>query len=180
MDCSPWGCWESDTTERFHFHFSLSCIGEGNGNPYLCSCLENPGGAWRAAVYGVSQSRKWLKWLSSSRAELARRRTHTHTHTLSLSLSIRGYVVIRVSCKCFWLFWQSWPKIKLCITWLLLIMWIKLPDSFWNLKTFWHWKLEKKTNPFVSFHVNDEQPSGGNHEINAWNHSSMDTNNGLK
>ena len=88
MDCSPWGCWESDTTERFHFHFSLSCIGEGNGNPYLCSCLENPGGAWRAAVYGVSQSRKWLKWLSSSRAELARRRTHTHTHSLSLSLSL--------------------------------------------------------------------------------------------
>ena len=109
---------------------------------------------------------------------------HTHTHTLSLSLSlslsIRGYVVIRVSCKCFWLFWQSWPKIRLCVTWLLLIMWIKLPDTFWNLKTFWHWKLEKKTNPFVSFHVNDEQPSGGNHEINAWNHSSMDTNNGLK
>ena len=51
-----------------HFHFSLSCIGEGNGNPLQCSCLENPrdGGAWRAAVYGVAQSRTWLKWLSSS------------------------------------------------------------------------------------------------------------------
>ena len=50
---------ESDTTERLHFHFSLSCIGEGNGNPLQCSCLENPrdGGAWRAAVYGVAQSR---------------------------------------------------------------------------------------------------------------------------
>ena len=47
---------------------SLSCIGEGNGNPLQCSCLENPrdGGAWRAAVYGVAQSRTWLKWLSSS------------------------------------------------------------------------------------------------------------------
>ena len=50
---------ESETTERLHFHFSLSCIGEGNGNPLQCSCLENPrdGGAWWAAVYGVAQSR---------------------------------------------------------------------------------------------------------------------------
>ena len=56
-----------DTTERLHFHFSLSCIGEGNGNPLQCSCLENPreGGAWWAAVYGVAQGRTWLKWLSS-------------------------------------------------------------------------------------------------------------------
>ena len=45
---SPWGCEELDTTKRLHFHFSLSCIGEGNGNPLQCSCLENPrdGGAW--------------------------------------------------------------------------------------------------------------------------------------
>ena len=57
VGCSPWGSEESDTTERFHFHFSLSCIGEGNGNPLQCSCLENPrdGGAWWAAVYGVAQ-----------------------------------------------------------------------------------------------------------------------------
>ena len=49
-------------------HFSLSCIGEGNGNPLQCSCLENPreGGAWWAAVYGVAQSRTRLKRLSSS------------------------------------------------------------------------------------------------------------------
>ena len=62
------GCEETDTTERLHFHFSLSCVGEGNGNPLQCSCLENPrdGGAWWAAVYGVSQSRTWLKRLSSS------------------------------------------------------------------------------------------------------------------
>ena len=55
-------------TERLHFHFSLSCIGEGNGNPLQCSCLENPrdGGVWRAAVYGVTQSWTWLKRLSSS------------------------------------------------------------------------------------------------------------------
>ena len=59
VDCSPWGHEESDTTERLHFHFSLSCIGEGNGSPLQCSCLENPrdGGAWWAAVYGVTQSR---------------------------------------------------------------------------------------------------------------------------
>ena len=59
---------ESDTTERLHFDFSLSCIGEGNGNPLQCSCLENPrdGGAWWAAVYGVTQSRTLLKRLSSS------------------------------------------------------------------------------------------------------------------
>ena len=68
VGCSPWGREESDTTERLHFHFSLSCIGEGNGNPLQCSCLENPrdGGAWWAAIYGVAQSRTRLKWLSSS------------------------------------------------------------------------------------------------------------------
>ena len=66
--CSPWGRWGSDTNERLHFHFSLSCIGEGNGNPLQCSCLENPrdGGVWWAAIYGVTQSRTRLKWLSSS------------------------------------------------------------------------------------------------------------------
>ena len=66
--CSPWGHWESGTTEWLHFDFSLSCIGEGNGSPLQCSCLENPrdGGAWWAAVYGVAQSRTQLKWLSSS------------------------------------------------------------------------------------------------------------------
>ena len=65
---SPWGCKESDTTERLHFHFSLSCTGEGNGNPLQCSCLENPRdrGAWWAAVYGVAQSHTRLKRLSSS------------------------------------------------------------------------------------------------------------------
>ena len=67
--CSPCGLEESETTERLHFHFSLSCIGEGNGNPLQCSCLENPRdrGAWWAAVYGVAQSRTRLKRLSSSR-----------------------------------------------------------------------------------------------------------------
>ena len=68
VGCSPWGRYESDTTERLHFHSSLSCIGEGNGNPLQNSRLENPrdGGAWWAAFYGVAQSRTRLKWLSSS------------------------------------------------------------------------------------------------------------------
>ena len=66
LGCNPWGCEESDMTERLPFHFSLSCIGEGNGNPLQCSCLENPrdGRAWWAAVYGVAQSQTRLKWLS--------------------------------------------------------------------------------------------------------------------
>ena len=63
VGCSPRGRCGSDMTERLHFHFSLSCIGEGNGNPLQCSCLENPrdGGAWWAAVYGVTQSQTRLK-----------------------------------------------------------------------------------------------------------------------
>ena len=67
VGCSPWGCEESDTTERLHFHFSLSYIGEGNGNPLQYSCLENlrDGGTWWAAVYGVPQSGTRLKRLSS-------------------------------------------------------------------------------------------------------------------
>ena len=75
VGCSPWGCEQSDTTERLHFHFSLSCIGEGNGNPLQCSCLENPrdGGAWWAAVCGVAQSQTRLKRLSSSRTKAGAR-----------------------------------------------------------------------------------------------------------
>ena len=81
VGCSPWGRKESDTTERLHFHFSLSCIGEGNGNPLQGSCLENPrdGGAWWAAVYGVTQSRTRLKWLSSRGGCLTKRKRKTST-----------------------------------------------------------------------------------------------------
>ena len=63
VGCSPWGGEDSDTTEQLHFHFSLSCIGEGNGTPLQCSCMENHSGgrAWWAAVYGVAQSRTRLK-----------------------------------------------------------------------------------------------------------------------
>ena len=60
---NPWGREASDMTERLHFHSSLSCTGEGKGNPLQCSCLENPrdGGAWWAAFLGVAQSRTRLK-----------------------------------------------------------------------------------------------------------------------
>ena len=68
VGCSPWGRWESDMTEWLHFHFSLLCTGEGNGNSLQCSCLENPRdrGAWWAAFYGVAKSQTRLKQHSSS------------------------------------------------------------------------------------------------------------------
>ena len=63
VDCSPWGREESDMTEWIYFHFSFLSIGEGNGNPLQCPCLENSrdSRAWWAAVYGVSQSWTWLE-----------------------------------------------------------------------------------------------------------------------
>ena len=74
VDCNPWGHYESDTTERLHFHFSLSSTGKGNGNPFQCSCVENPwdGGTWWAAVCGAAQSRTQLKQLSSSSSSNSR------------------------------------------------------------------------------------------------------------
>ena len=71
IGCSPWSREESDVTERRHFHFSLSCIGEGNGNPLQCSCLENPrdGGVWWAAFYGVAQSWTRLKRLKQQQQQ---------------------------------------------------------------------------------------------------------------
>ena len=87
---SPWSCEESDTAEQLHFHFSLSCAGEGNGNPLQCSYLENPrnGGAWWAAVYGVAQSGTRLKRLSSSSRSLGweaplEKEMATHSSTLA-------------------------------------------------------------------------------------------------
>ena len=84
VGCSQWSRKESDTTEWLPFPFSLSCIGEGNGNPLQCSCLENPrdGGAWWAAVYGVAQSRTRLKRLSSSRVLLYPEHIHVPHHPI--------------------------------------------------------------------------------------------------
>ena len=83
VGCSPWGREESDTTKQLQFHFSLSCIREGIGNPFQCSCLKNlrDGGAWWAAVSGVTQSWTRLKRLSSSIYIYTHIYTHTHTHT---------------------------------------------------------------------------------------------------
>ena len=73
-----------DTTEQLHFHFPLSCIGEGNGNPLQCSCLENPrdGRAWWAAVYGVTQSQTRLKWLSSSSSSMSNKSVMPSNHLI--------------------------------------------------------------------------------------------------
>ena len=87
---------DSDRTERLHFHFSLSCIGEGNGNPLQFSCLENPreSGAWWAAVYGVGQSRTQLKRLSSSSSSSSSRE---ETERLSYMPKVTELVTGRVS-----------------------------------------------------------------------------------
>ena len=87
-------------TERLHFHFSLSCIGEGNGNPLLCPCLGNPrdGGAWWAAVYGVAQSRTRLKRLSSSSSIEAR--NNMALLQGNMSRNYYGRVVARKHCLC--------------------------------------------------------------------------------
>ena len=96
VGCSPWGREESDMTEWLHFHFSLSCIGGGNGNPLQCSCLENPrdGGAWWAAICGVAQSQTRLKRLSGSS-----RVTNTHGNYFSLlSKELLGPETVFCSC----------------------------------------------------------------------------------
>ena len=94
VGCSPWGRWESDTTERLHFHFSLSCIGERNGNPLQCSCLENPrdAGAWWAAVYGVAQNRTRLKRLSRSSSSSKRHIPECEWVTKEIKREIKKYL----------------------------------------------------------------------------------------
>ena len=95
VGCSPWGRWGSDTTEWLDFHFSLSCIGEGNGNPLQCSCLENPrdGGAWRAAFSGVAQSRTRLRRLSSSSSN------NVYPSPPSSLLSIGSFLQSTIKCR---------------------------------------------------------------------------------
>ena len=111
VGCSPWGCWGSDTAEWLHFHFLLSCIGEGNGNPLQCSCLENPrdGGAWWAAIYGVSRSRTQLKWLSSSKNT-----TTTCENSLALvtedSCSLHRYWSMLMEMQRNYVVMQSWEQ----------------------------------------------------------------------
>ena len=100
--CSPCGLWGSDTTERLHFHFSLSCIGEGNGNLLQFSCMENPRdrGAWWAAVYGVAQSRTWVMRLSS-RSRSSRIRICTYTSYKISSNNIEFLYFLFLFSQCF-------------------------------------------------------------------------------
>ena len=85
-------------TERLHFHFSYSCVGEGNGNPLQCSCLENPreDGAWWAAIYGVAQSRTRLKQLSSSSIPYFKVQIH-----------FKFYIYVRYRLKFMFYIWWS-------------------------------------------------------------------------
>ena len=92
-------------TDRLHFHFSLSCIGEGNGNPFQCTCLENPrdGGAWWAAISGVPQSQTRLKQLGGSSSSLARsRKFQEHIQdrgrVLAPGMSLRLEVSLLAAC----------------------------------------------------------------------------------
>ena len=116
----PWGRWGLETTERLHFHFSLSCIGEGNGNPLQCSCLENPrdGEAWWAAVYGVAQSWTWLKWLSSSSGSRAYT-TPTMVYCLIFKPLWRGLLLLKRKPRAKYKYTENtnkWPGNRVGIT----------------------------------------------------------------
>ena len=98
VGCSPWGL-ESDKTERLHFYFSLSCIGEGNGNPLQCSCLENPRDGEPAGLPAMgSQSRTWLKRLSSSRGSSKDRKGQS----LDLVTKTSGHYTKRTHLDFYW------------------------------------------------------------------------------
>ena len=132
VGCSPWCHWESDVTEQLHFHFSLLCIREGNGNPLQCSCLENPrdGGVWWAAVYGVVQSWTWLKRLSSSSSSSSSssRRLYSSGSSVhgilqpkilewvAIALS-RGFSQPRDQTSVFYVSWIDRQILNHCATW---------------------------------------------------------------
>ena len=104
VGCSPWGRWELDTTQWIHFHFSLSCIGEGNGNPLQCSCLENPrdSGAWWAAIYGAAQSQTGLKRFSSSSSS----NIHDCLPSFLFSKIVNQFISVQFSCSVVSHSWQ--------------------------------------------------------------------------
>ena len=72
VGCSPWGRWGSDTTEQLHFHFSLSCIGEGNSNPLQCLCLENPGTGEPGGLLSMELHRVGHNWSDLAAAAAGR------------------------------------------------------------------------------------------------------------
>ena len=114
MGCSPWGREESDTTEQLPFHFSLSCIGEGTGNPLQCSCLENPrdGGVWWAAVYGVAQTWIQLKWFSSLAVAEILKNNYSHRKLFTVdSISSSGiFCKTLVEVYFFFCLGSWWPE----------------------------------------------------------------------
>ena len=96
----------------YTFTFSLSYSGEGNGNPLQCSCLENPrdGGAWWADVYGVTQSRTRLKWLSSSSMSVYRAQSWGYEGSAVICLSLWSKIVTSVQQ---FEKYQAWPSLKI-------------------------------------------------------------------
>ena len=132
VGCSPWCCKESDTTERLPFHFSLSCIGEGNGNPLQCSCLENPrnGGAWWAAVYGVAQSRTRLKWLSSSSRHYSKSCGCEYGREQNRSLLPSWVWVL------FWTSLSSFMRVLVMLCSSSLYMFVSTSEFFWKIEWF--------------------------------------------
>ena len=133
LGCSPWGCWELDTTQWLHFQFSLSCIGEGNGNPLMCSCLENPRdrGAWWAAVYGVSQSQTRLQRLSSSSSSSSGITSLLSNHLAKLS----SIPVSRFGISLIW--YKIEFKIPLISQYFSHLLCVNRPHQ--SLKLFWFW-----------------------------------------
>ena len=97
VGCSPWGREESDPTEPLPFHFSLSCIGEGNGNPLQWSCLENPrdGGAWWASVYGVTESD------TTEATQQGQQQQQQHPYICSLHLCLYFCFANKIICTIF-------------------------------------------------------------------------------
>ena len=111
VGCSPWGCEELDTTELLHFHFLLSCTGEGNGNPLQCSCLENPrdGGVWWATIYGVAQGWTQQKRLSSSSSSRAEPGTEGVYIQMLMVIMLCYYAMPMLThFSCVWLFATPW------------------------------------------------------------------------
>ena len=103
VGCSPWGRKESDTIERLHFHFSLSCIGEGNGNPLQCSCLGNPrdGGAWWLPSMGSHRvGHDWSDLAAAAAAAAARRcswsRNNVIVNKMVLYLFVTFYYNLKI------------------------------------------------------------------------------------
>ena len=134
--CSPWGRWGSDTTEWLHFHFSLSRIGEGNGNPLQCSCQENPRdrGAWWAAVHWVTQSRTLLKRLSSSSSIPIT--IFVQVMNPLHNAQSNGYFCIFILYDS--IIWQSWPLHPLSpYVILLLVFFLNSQDPLKLLRFIW-------------------------------------------